>query len=225
MTQRRQSTSGRTGQVVNRKKITKDQVSTKSQDPVEDWQPGYPRLAGLMSSDRNFMQYRRFRYLHTRLLLEQQALLNQLERELDRLDNDSAAIDGRILQDRSRDRVHEMAQPGRRTRTQVFQDIRQALGTYDDLMARSLSLETLQRPSDRDYIDYRGWIERHRPLVTASERFIWKREDLLTLRQDPEPAFFDDLIEKMLMTVDCWLLRVLIGCSQGLYSQDVADSD
>src|SRR5439155_27200562 len=48
--------------------------------------PGYPRLASLENSDESFVHYRRFGYLHNRLLLHRQAEIALLEKRLDELD-------------------------------------------------------------------------------------------------------------------------------------------
>lgn len=61
---------------------------------VDNAPDGYPRLATFLSSDRNFMQYRGFGYLHARLLLAVQHDIESLERELDELDR-SDSTNGR----------------------------------------------------------------------------------------------------------------------------------
>lgn len=61
---------------------------------------GYPRLAAFLSSDENFMIYRRFGFLQSRLILYKQDTLRALEDELVALDlND----DPRRLRSRARD--------------------------------------------------------------------------------------------------------------------------
>lgn len=47
---------------------------------------GYPNLAVFLDSDENFMVYRRFGYVQTRLLLEKQDELRKLEQKLDNYD-------------------------------------------------------------------------------------------------------------------------------------------
>jgi hypothetical protein len=47
---------------------------------------GVPKLARFIDSDDNFMVYRRFGFLQTRLLLEKQDTLRVLEERLDKLD-------------------------------------------------------------------------------------------------------------------------------------------
>lgn len=53
---------------------------------MQDCKRGYPRLAAFLDSDENFMVYRRFGYLQSRLLLEKQDELRLLEEKLDILD-------------------------------------------------------------------------------------------------------------------------------------------
>ena len=53
---------------------------------MESSPEGYPRLAAFLDSDDNFMIFRRFGYIQTRLLLEKQARLLHLEQKLDQLD-------------------------------------------------------------------------------------------------------------------------------------------
>jgi hypothetical protein len=55
---------------------------------VESCPEGYPHLAAFLDSDENFMQYRRFGYLQSRLLLYKQDELRSLEEELDCLDKE-----------------------------------------------------------------------------------------------------------------------------------------
>jgi hypothetical protein len=51
---------------------------------------GYPSLATFLDSDENFMLYRRFGYLQSRLLLDKQADLRELEEQLDNFDEEVA---------------------------------------------------------------------------------------------------------------------------------------
>jgi hypothetical protein len=64
---------------------------------------GYPRLAAFLDSDENFMLYRRFGFLHARLLLYKQDELRRLEMELDNMDQTDAKENPIILQSRRKD--------------------------------------------------------------------------------------------------------------------------
>lgn len=54
---------------------------------------GYPNLAAFLDSDESFMIYRRFGFLQSRLLLEKQDELRQLEEALDHMDRREAKRD------------------------------------------------------------------------------------------------------------------------------------
>jgi hypothetical protein len=64
---------------------------------VQDCPDGYPRLGAFLDSDDSFMVYRRFGYLQSRLLLEKQEHLRQLEEELENLDTVDAQMGSRNL--------------------------------------------------------------------------------------------------------------------------------
>lgn len=51
-------------------------------NPVEHFPRGYPQLSAFADSDDNFMIYRRFGYIHARLLLHFQDELRELEKKL-----------------------------------------------------------------------------------------------------------------------------------------------
>ncbi len=61
---------------------------------------GYPKLAAFLDSDDNFMVFRRFGYLQSRLLLEKQDDLRILETQLDKLDRADARNDPESLMTR-----------------------------------------------------------------------------------------------------------------------------
>lgn len=59
---------------------------------------GYPRVAAFMDSDENFMMYRRFGFLYSRILLNKQDELRKIEERLDKLDQiDSTRCEGLAL--------------------------------------------------------------------------------------------------------------------------------
>lgn len=56
---------------------------------MDDLEIGYPNLATLKNSSECFTLYRRFGYLHSRLLLEKQDVLRVLEHRLDQYDQEN----------------------------------------------------------------------------------------------------------------------------------------
>lgn len=59
---------------------------------IEDYRPGYPQYAALLGSADNFLAFRRFRRLRSRLILLRQDKVAALERELDRLDSEETQV-------------------------------------------------------------------------------------------------------------------------------------
>jgi hypothetical protein len=70
---------------------------------VEECPQGYPRLAGLLDSDENFMLYRRFGFLQARVLLNKQDQLRELEKKLDREDQVDLKKNPSVLKSREKD--------------------------------------------------------------------------------------------------------------------------
>ena len=59
---------------------------------VDHIQKGYPNLAAFQDSSENFMLYRRFGYLQSRILLDKQDELRRLEERLDAFDRDNPLL-------------------------------------------------------------------------------------------------------------------------------------
>lgn len=82
---------------------------------VEDYRPGYPRLAAFLNADNDFAIFRCFGRLHARILLHKQAEITRLEERLDELDRSELnAFNLRSSrEDTSRDR-HQIIQESER---------------------------------------------------------------------------------------------------------------
>jgi hypothetical protein len=79
------------------------------------------------------MIYRRFGYLHARMLLRMQDKLRKLESLLDECDDDHAEDDSqkRLLMSRDLDEAAcKKQEPGTQTRTHILDEIETVLGSY-----------------------------------------------------------------------------------------------
>jgi hypothetical protein len=94
---------------------------------VDKCASGYPRLAAFVDSDPNFMIYRRFGYLRTRLLLYHQDVLRERERDLDELDEETQGDPKTKRQLCSRTRDENQAQPKRK---ELFETLDAEFQTY-----------------------------------------------------------------------------------------------
>ncbi|KAK3629620.1 hypothetical protein LTR56_017925 [Elasticomyces elasticus] len=169
---------------------------------VEHNAEGYTLVANFQSSDRNFLQYRGFFHLHSRLLSILQADIVKLESELDRMDrwDLDSGIEGRVmcLENKDRDDLeskmdkmpHAYLVAFRRTRPELLLELKAKLMEYDNVLLTTRKIHGLQRPSDRDYM-----------------AFIKRKEDLITLRDGRESAGFDGFVERCLRGADYVLSR------------------
>lgn len=101
---------------------------------MDSKEQSYRSLATFLDSDENFMIYRRFGYLHSRMLLRKQDQLRKLEADLDDYDNEDASGEEtakRLLKSRDSDEAADKkADPEIRTRTQILSDIEKVLSEY-----------------------------------------------------------------------------------------------
>ncbi|CAI7589322.1 unnamed protein product [Penicillium glandicola] len=66
-----------------------DETSTRN---IEDYRPGYPRFAALISAHDPYFLCRRFDKLRARLLLQKQDKLSILEKRLEQVDHDETSV-------------------------------------------------------------------------------------------------------------------------------------
>lgn len=60
--------------------------SSRSLESLESTRRGFPRLAAIQNSDEHFMEYRRFGWLHSRVLMHRKDEIDELELALKNLD-------------------------------------------------------------------------------------------------------------------------------------------
>ncbi|KAK3113439.1 hypothetical protein LTR53_009278 [Teratosphaeriaceae sp. CCFEE 6253] len=167
--------------------------------------------------DRNFLQYRGFLHLHSRALSALQADIVALEKELDRMDqwDMQCELPNRLkcLKHKRRDDfdsvMSKMPQDYtvefERTRPEILEVLRGKLVEYDELLMKTRDVHALQKPAQRDYDSVRNWFDSKKPLVHEDMEYVWRKEDLITLRAGRESAGFDGLVERCLNGVDKFL--------------------
>ncbi|OCK93309.1 uncharacterized protein K441DRAFT_142941 [Cenococcum geophilum 1.58] len=177
---------------------------------LEDCPKGYPKLAAFLSSEHNFSLYRGFSYLHSRVLLDLQDEISTLEKELDTADIfDSANGHENRLSSRRRDQVDAQNTAAERSRRHILSDVRAKLVDYDEILCKARELAAFQKPSDRDYGSVRTWFYNVAPVVQAEERWIKRKEDIVTLHHGREWSSFDGLVESLLRKIDCRLIKFI----------------
>jgi hypothetical protein len=174
---------------------------------------GYPRLAAFLDSDDNFMLYRRFGYLQSRVLLEKQDDLRQLEEALKRLDEEDVEsgedmlrtrdpIDINVTQDddKSSDSCStgNLGEDSSRKRKKLLLLIANNIKEYGQLLTTAQAFAAMNKPTSGEQCSVRNWMENVDPVCEADASFVEHKEDLITLRPGREHAWLDAGIEKVL---------------------------
>ena len=186
-----------------------EDVTETNTRKLENTPNGFPRLAAFQSSEANFSLYRSFSYLHSRVLLDLQDELRTLEAELDEKDWDDFDEDPDRLRSRDLDVSKSKDEGDTRTRRVILAEIAEKMTTYDNILINTHTLESFQRPSNRNYRSVRRYHHNHAPLMDAEMDSIRAKEDIVSIRSGREWANFDGNVESALGGVDSVLQKVL----------------
>lgn len=91
---------------------------------MENAPNGFPRLAAFQASDANFGLYRSYSYLHSRILLDYQSEITELEEKLDNIDWDE------VDEDEDRPRFRAGDDESTQTRREILREIKTKLMEY-----------------------------------------------------------------------------------------------
>lgn len=70
----------------------------------------------------------------------------------------------------------------------------------------------MNKPSSSEYTSVENFMNNDKPLAADEGSFIYRKEDLITLRPGREHAWLDSSIEKVLRTLNCPAIEV---CNAG----------
>ncbi|KAL8745305.1 MAG: hypothetical protein Q9190_002539, partial [Brigantiaea leucoxantha] len=183
----------------------KNQLFSKA---VENHPVGYPRQAAFADSDECFMIYRRFGYIHSRLLLRRQDELRELEETLhdtDLRDNKDGTRQI-FLRSRKRDE-RQNDNSGRETRASLLDRIEEKTMRYGQLLLQAQQLAAMNKPPVRDQMSLRYYLENKKCLAEAESKFAYHKADLVTLRPGREHSVIDGFVESMLQSFRCKVFR------------------
>ena len=95
-----------------------------------------------------------------------------------------------------------------RNRRVILKEIRVKLMEYDEVLIKARTLESFQKPSDRNYRSVRRYHHNTKPLMDAEMDSIRSKEDTVSLRSGREWATFDGGVETVIGQADHWLQKV-----------------
>ncbi|KAK4935172.1 hypothetical protein LTR10_023735 [Elasticomyces elasticus] len=150
---------------------------------VESNPEGWPRVAAVIDSEANFMIFRKFGYLRTRLIVWHQDRLRELENLLGDLDLEDFKDDSarRALCCRQGD--DGRSPPKRKL---LFQELSRELELYDDLLKRSAEAHQYDVPSEKAREAMAGLIWNDAQLCHLDRSYIEHVDDLVAICSDKE---------------------------------------
>ncbi|KAI1608497.1 hypothetical protein EDD36DRAFT_482906 [Exophiala viscosa] len=158
---------------------------------VESNPEGWPRLAAVIDSDANFMIFRKFGYLRTRLLVWHQDRLRELEELLGDLDLEDFKDDAtrRALCCRQGD--DGRSPPKRKL---LFQELSREMELYDDLLKRCADAHQYEVPSEKAREAMAGLIWNDAQLSHLDRSYIEHVDDLVAICSDKESGSIHGLL-------------------------------
>ncbi|KAI4266067.1 MAG: hypothetical protein L6R38_008979, partial [Xanthoria sp. 2 TBL-2021] len=189
--------------------------NSSQSSPVEDFPEGFPRLACFLDSDESFMLFKRFGIVFSRLLLNKQDEIRQMEDELqgmDRMDNTVLANKAYLLsrdEDVKRERSSIPA-CWSQTRPQLLEKLETKILEYSELLLKANQVKALEKPSARDYRSVLHYMENDGGQMFEKDMsWIYDKEDLVSLRPGREHAWLDGMLERLLKVCRCGFVRYI----------------
>ncbi|KAL9108629.1 MAG: hypothetical protein Q9227_006575 [Pyrenula ochraceoflavens] len=142
------------------------------------------------------MIYRRFGYAQSRLLLQKQAELQEIEKALEELDQSDQQQQPLKLM-----RAYVPKTPGERS--QLMEALERKFLEYTTIFNAAKGLTSTSRPSNSEYKSFRNFLLNEAPLCSADMPMMECKEDMVTLRRGREHAWLDDAIERLLRLCNC----------------------
>jgi hypothetical protein len=182
---------------------------------VENYPVGYPSVAAYMSTDIDGRIYRRFSYLRTRLLLQTQDKIVDLEKKLEELDNkDSQLALGGDVDALKRLVSRRFNEGNGAARMKVLEDLEPLLEKYDEMLLREHEISSIKGPSQKQRAHFHNFIyngkvcvkdkpaKKH--LARLEYESLYRRDDTLILGTQDD-AWLGTYVE----TIKSWMPKLM----------------
>ncbi|KAL8807456.1 MAG: hypothetical protein Q9223_001242 [Gallowayella weberi] len=166
---------------------------------LDHYTVGYPKVAAFENADPSFLIYRKFGWLHNRLLLYLQDELAELEYKLDKLDKETFSDDDDIKLSSRRDDW-----TGRSLRRDLVKQIAQKLEEYEQVLTLDLEdehllryqkIQAMRRPTIRNQASLYHFVRATASLVEPEYRWIREGIDLAAVARNEEHGWFNGFLE------------------------------
>ncbi len=149
---------------------------------VDEYAPGYGKVAAFEDCDPGFQICRKFLWLHTRVLLHIQDELQELEGTLESLDRwEATQGDRRKLTHRRIDDECEQS-----PRKELLLQIKGKLEEYDEILFRMQKKQAMKRPTKRNQNSVYNLINTSKSMGSSEALWIRQWDDLAALSHDTD---------------------------------------
>ncbi|KAL8675176.1 MAG: hypothetical protein Q9168_000429 [Polycauliona sp. 1 TL-2023] len=171
---------------------------------LDNYIVGYPKLAAFANADPSFLIYRKFGWLHNRLLLYLQDEIVALEYKLNKLDQQTFANDNEV---KLKSRREDFLNPG--SRRDTVRQIADKLKEYDEHLLRFQKIQALKRPTVRNQTSLYNFIHHTRSLVDSEAKWIREGADLAAVARQEEHGWFNGFFEDTLHKISPRLTQAI----------------
>ncbi|KAI4279433.1 MAG: hypothetical protein LQ337_000244 [Flavoplaca oasis] len=165
---------------------------------------GYPKVAAFVNADPSFLIYRKFGWLHNRILLYLQDEIVALEYKLNKLDQGTFTDDKEV---KLKSRRADFLNPGPRRDT--VKQIAEKLKEYDEHLLRFQKIQAIRRPTLRNQTSLYNFIYGTRSIVTSEARWIREGADLAAVAREEEHGWFNGFLEDTLKKISPKVTQVI----------------
>ncbi|KAI1655853.1 hypothetical protein F4813DRAFT_391136 [Daldinia decipiens] len=151
---------------------------------IKSYPRGYPRLAAIVASNRDYLIIRQFGYLHARVLLDLQDKLQGYEEDLEKRDRESHSEGANSLPS-----IQKM---------DLLRNIEETLKRYKIMMDYASSPHLQQDPSETDIKNLGALSNVHAPFANEKKKYYLYNEDLVSLNSQEDTARVDGLLTKLI---------------------------
>ncbi|EPE25521.1 hypothetical protein GLAREA_01433 [Glarea lozoyensis ATCC 20868] len=186
-----------------------EEINQQKIEIVDEFPNGYPRFAAYLASDVSFMQFRRFRRLSARDILQQQTNLSRLQKELD-------ALDAEYSRDNAKRKIlkgwNDGAGSDNEAQANLMKEIKCALVEYRQTVLGVKNMEQLDTTAEEDFHSLYNCLTYQNSLTEASgsRDFLLHPEDFVSLSRKQKDKTFEDLAVWLLDRGPMWFRKIFL---------------
>ena len=160
---------------------------------LDEYPPGYGKIAAVEDLDTDFSIFRKFGYLHNYSLLYLQDELAEIQDDLERLDRwEFRDGNPKRLISRRKDNASDESR-----RRELVEKLYTKLAQYDKLLLRMQQIQAMKRPSKRAQRNLHNLISNTQSLVQDEADWVREGPDLAAVGRGNEHSWLNTLLEDL----------------------------